>query len=275
MLIKFISQKLKWWFWLGFLGIVLSYFWLWLWIWVRWLSGPDAYVHILLFLGLGWLVVRLKLWRQFELRKVPASGWLGVSVLLFGLERVQAWTLELSIVSAMLAVLILVSWGYGFYENRLSIGQQLAWLLLILACLPVFPLLGTSIGLVTRQIYVLSIWSILSLTGLSVERIGTSLFSGNYVTHIDAGCSGVQGLYLLSVLVLVGFLIVGENKRFDVFKIWYVSVIIYLILNGVRVGMLVWLNNGLHLANIMVYDKILSIGIVGGVLIWVYRKIIN
>jgi len=129
-----------------------------------------------------------------------------------------------------------------------------AWLL---SCLPILPLIGSTVGLINREIYV----GFIHLVFPDAERVGTSLYDGQYAFHIDAGCSGAQGIYVLwGCWSLVALFLREESPRYRAFV---EGIALFWLLNGARVAALYILHNKMYISSLDSIDFALgSIGFV-------------
>lgn len=159
-----------------------------LWLFERWLALPYGPLGLGIFiLGFILLMVRRQLLHQ---RKNFHIKWLLSSIFL-GLLASFSFLIPYRIVQAFI---LFMSFGTLFFTLfKLSTRSQFAFLGWLAFSLPLVPVLGSSLGLVNREIYT----SLLYLFSQNTERIGTSLYTGGYAYHIDASCSGAQGFYLL------------------------------------------------------------------------------
>lgn len=188
----------------------------------------------------------------------PARGWRPSIALPFLLAAAVLLLMSMNIVPIGYNILRSICFVLGciagasafFSLSKQDIIRLSSWLL---SCLPVIPLLGSTIGLVNREIYA----TLLHLFSGGAKRLGTSLYDGDYAFHIDAGCSGVQGMYLLfgcwSLLGLLG------NPKEVRFRALFEGLAAYWILNGLRVGTLYILHNKLYLSSLGTVDEGLGI----------------
>lgn len=124
----------------------------------------------------------------------------------------------------------------------------------LLSCLPVVPLLGSTVGLVNREVYA----SLLHVFFSGAQRIGTSFYDGGYAFHIDAGCSGVQGMYFLwgawNVIAMA-----SRDTAAVRFRVLAEALTLFWFLNGARVVFLYVLHNLQHVSALNSLDLLAGI----------------
>jgi len=96
-----------------------------------------------------------------------------------------------------------------------------------------------------------TLWGFCSLP--VIPRIGTSLYNGSYGFHVDAGCSGVQGLYLLTGMWVLLVFYNGSKK--PTWKTLGKILGLFWLLNGLRVGGLYFLHNYQHMSPLGFLDS--------------------
>jgi len=238
--------------------IFLSYYPLWLWVIERWFVNINSYIHPVLLIILIGLAVHQHIWKKFELRKRANITLLTSSLLVITIERLQAYLYSYSILSAILwvsAILILVA---SFYTSSLSKRKLIVWSLLAYSVLPVLPMIGSTLGIVTRQLYVEIIMFLSQTTNLNFIKQGTSIISGSYITHVDSSCSGIQGAFPIFIFISLLYLFRDNIRLNNPFKFMSKAIGIFLTLNGLRVLIVVLAHNNLHIQSISIFDQFLS-----------------
>jgi exosortase/archaeosortase family protein len=217
------------------------------WIGTQWFRTDYGKVGAVFF-GVGcWLLVASK--PHYQWKSSITKSLLGISL---GLLAVSTGLIPISynIIRSVCFVIGFIIGASSFIVlDRKNIFFLSSWLL---ACLPVVPLLGSTVGLVNREIYT----TLLQAFFPEAKRLGTSLYDGEYAFHIDAGCSGVQGMYLLwgSWNLLVLF----TRKIAVNFRSVIEGIGLFWGLNGVRVATLYFLHNQMYTASLSSVDMVLG-----------------
>lgn len=227
------------------------------WIITRWLSNSNSLIHVLTFISLLGIIAKRRILRTLKFKKYtsPLTFYVLASIAAFHL--INFFIFQIAIISALLFLISLIVLFKNTFTTKYHMRFQIGMAVLLFLSLPIQPLLGATIGLITRYLYTQIIWSLANIFGFPTEQTGLSLINADNILHIDASCSGVWGSMIITIVVLL-HLLYYQSPSTKIIRVLVRSISLYLILNGIRLLLVFIAHNVYQIHPVDFLDLVLS-----------------
>ena len=178
--------------------------------------------------------------------------------LIFLIEFINLLTLDISLISAILFFLSLISLLLSVIQLRkITIIKLSPVIILFFMSLPIVFYLNSTLGYVTRKIYSALIFGTLRIIEPSTNLVDTTIVNNSLFINIDTGCSGILSMYMISAFVI--FLSKIKKLGFwQSIKLLVIANLIYLFINFAHLLALTYAHNVLIITNIRESHEIIS-----------------